>query len=244
MAVQQARVPVLDETGRFPDAYAPPSVAADAQAAQAARAGAESARDGAQEARTGAETARGQAEVARQGAETALAGVPSAVEGAVGQQVEAAQSAATGAVTARGQAEAFAGQAQTSAISAAGSASTATQQAQVGAFLLDQRGSVSGTLDLSGVTQQSFVHATLTGNLTVVLPSAPIVGMTITLELKQDSTGGRTLTMKNIPASFGVPITLSTAANALDEIMCLYDGVRWKARVGGLSDSIPTSWVV
>lgn len=123
-------------------------------------------------------------------------------------------------------------------------ADTATQQAQVGAFLLDQRGSVSGTLDLSGVTQQSFVHVTLTGNLTVVLPSAPIVGMTITLELKQDSTGGRKLTMKNIPASFGVPITLSTAANALDEVMCLFDGVRWKARVGGLSDSIPTSWVV
>ena len=56
MAVQQARVPVLDESGRFPDVYAPPSVAADAQAAQAARVGAESARDE-------AVAAQGQAEV-------------------------------------------------------------------------------------------------------------------------------------------------------------------------------------
>ena len=237
MAVQQARVPVLGSDGRFPDAYAPPSVAANTAAAQEARTGAETAR-------TEAVTAQGKAEDAQQGAEQALAGVPGAVEGVLAPQVQAAQNAAAGAVTARGQAETFAGQAQTSAISAAGSAATATQQAQMGAFLLDQRGSVSGALDLSGVVQQSFVHATLVGNLTVTLPTAPIVGMTITLELTQDATGGRKLTMKNIPASFGVPITLSTAANALDEVMCLYDGVRWKARVGGLSDSIPTSWVV
>ena len=126
MAVQQARVPVLDESGRFPDAYAPPSVAADTQAAQTARVGAESARDGAQAARTGAETARAQAEVARQGAETALAGVPSAVEGAVGPQVEAAQSAASAAQTSEASAAMYATQAATSATAAAQSAAAAS----------------------------------------------------------------------------------------------------------------------
>ena len=148
----------------------------------------------------------------------------------INTQVEAAQSAAVDA----GAAKALADQA---VIDARG-------YAEEGAFLLDQRGSVSGTLDLSGVTTKNIVHARLTGNLKVVLPSSPVVGQTITLELQQDATGGRTLTLPNAVASFGVPITLSTAANALDEIMCLYDGVRWKARVGGLSDSIPTSWVV
>ena len=237
MAAQQARVPVLDESGRFPDAYAPPSVAADTQAAQAARVGAESAR-------ADAVTARGQAEVARQGAETALAEVPSAVEGALDTQVQAAQSSATSAGVARDQAQTAAGQAHESAEDASESADAALQHAQAGAFLLDQRGSVSGTLDLSGVTTQNIVHARLTGNLKVLLPSSPVVGQTITLELQQDATGGRTLTLPNAVASFGVPITLSTAANALNEVMCLYDGVRWKARVGGLSDSVPTSWVV
>jgi hypothetical protein len=160
-----------------------------------------------------------------------------AVTEAVGPQVEAAQGAAGDAGQARDDARAAKALADQAVIDARG-------YAQVGAFLLDQRGDVSGTLDLSALTTQNIVHARLTGNLTVVLPSSPVVGQTITLELQQDATGGRTLTMPNAVAAFGVPITLSTAANALDEIMCLHDGVRWKARVGGLSDSIPTSWVV
>lgn len=154
----------------------------------------------------------------------------SSVASAIATQMGDIQASVSAAQTAKSQAQAAATQAQ--------------QQAQVGAFLLDQRGNVSGTLDLSSITTQNIVHATLTGNLTVLLPTAPIVGMTITLELKQDATGGRTLTIKNVPTSFGVPIALSTAANALDEVMCLFDGVRWKARVGGLSDAIPTAWIV
>lgn len=123
-------------------------------------------------------------------------------------------------------------------------AQEAAELVQQAEFLLDQRGSVSGALDLSGLTRQSFVHATLTGNVTVTLPTAPVVGMTVTLELKQDSVGGRTLIVKNAVASFGVAVTLSTTPNALDEVHCVWDGVRWKVRVGGLSDSIPTSWIV
>lgn len=99
-------------------------------------------------------------------------------------------------------------------------------------------------LDLSGVTRNLIVHATLTGNLTVKLPAVPMVGQTITLELKQDTTGGRRLKIENALASYGVSITISPNANALDEIMCFNDGVRWKARAAGLSDAIPTSWVV
>ena len=134
MAVQQARVPVLDESGRFPDAYAPPSVAADTQAAQTARVGAESARDE-------AVTARGQAEVARQGAETALAGVPSAVEGALDTQVQAAVASASTASTARDQAQ----EARSGAESAAASAGAARDQAATSATAAAQSAAAAST---------------------------------------------------------------------------------------------------
>jgi len=71
---------MLDTNGRFPDRFAPPSVAADAAAAATARTGSETAKTGAETARTGAETARAGAETARTGAEAALAGVPAAVQ--------------------------------------------------------------------------------------------------------------------------------------------------------------------
>ena len=126
----------------------------------------------------------------------------------------------------------------------AAAAQEAAELVQQAEFLLDQRGSVSGALDLSGLTQQAFVHMTLTGATAVIPPSNPVVGMTISLEVKQDGVGGWPLTIRNTVASFGVAIAVATTANALSEVMMLFDGVRWKARVGGLSDSIPTSWVV
>jgi len=89
------------EDGRFPDRFAPLSVAADAAAAATARAGAEAAAAGvpaavtaevttqvdpkvtaAQTARTGAETARTGAETAKTGAETARTGAETARTGA------------------------------------------------------------------------------------------------------------------------------------------------------------------
>lgn len=134
--------------------------------------------------------------------------------------------------------------AQTAAETAQTAAETAQELAQVAEFLLDQRGNVSGTVDLTGLTRQSFVHMTLTGATEVIPPSNPVVGMTISLEVTQDSAGGWPLTIRNTLASFGVAIVVDTTANALSEVLMLFDGVRWKARVGGLADSIPTSWVV
>jgi GDSL-like Lipase/Acylhydrolase family len=62
MAQSSGRVPMLDETGRFPDRFAPPSVAADKADAETARTGAETARTGAETARAGAEAAQAAAE--------------------------------------------------------------------------------------------------------------------------------------------------------------------------------------
>ena len=192
---------------------------------------------------TSAASSKNSAETASSNA-TTQATLASTKATAAANSATAAANSATAAANSATQAETSKTSAASSATSASTSATTAQSLVQQAEFLLDNRGTVSGTLDLSGLTQQSFVHATLTGNVTVTLPAAPVVGMTVTLELKQDSTGGRTLTIKNAVASFGVAITLSTAANALDEVHCVWDGVRWKARVGGLSDSIPTSWVV
>ena len=155
MAVQQARVPVLDETGRFPDRYAPPSVVADADRAE-----------------------------------------------------------------------------------------QAAERAEVGQFIYDPRGNVSGTLDLSSITTQNFVHARLTGNLKVILPTSPHVGQTVTLVLRQDATGGRTLIVKSGPTAYSVPITLSTAANARDLIHLMWDGVDWNVLIGGLSMGVASGWTV
>lgn len=114
--------------------------------------------------------------------------------------------------------------------------------AEVGQYLLDQRGNVSGTLDLSAASRNLIVHATMTGNVTVALPASPMIGHTITLELTQDATGSRILFIPGAVTAYGVRITPASAANALTEVMCLWDGVRWHARVSGLADSKPTGW--
>ena len=174
MNTNSGLVPLLDETGRFPNSFAPPSVEADMQAAS-----------------------------------------------------DSATSAAS------------------SSTSAQDSALAAKQAKEQGSQLLVQKGNVSGTLDLSTVTTNQIVHLTRVGNIVVNLPTSPIVGQTITLVMKKDATGtAYAFTLKNVITAYGVSITPSPAANALDEIMCFYDGVRWKARVSGLSDAIPTAWVV
>ena len=135
--------------------------------------------------------------------------------------------------------------AASSSTSAQASALAAEQAKEQGSQLLVQKGNVSGTLDLSTVTTNQIVHLTRVGNIVVNLPTSPIVGQTITLVMKKDATATvYSFNLKNVITAYGVSITPSSAANTLDEIMCFYDGVRWKARVSGLSDAIPTAWVV
>ena len=135
--------------------------------------------------------------------------------------------------------------AASSSTSAQASALAAEQAKEQGSQLLVQKGNVSGTLDLSTVTTNQIVHLTRVGDIVVNLPTSPMVGQTITLVMKKDATATvYSFKLKNVITAYGVSITPSAAANTLDEIMCFYDGVRWKARVGGLADSIPTSWVV
>ena len=156
-----------------------------------------------------------------------------------------AASSATLASTKAAAASDSATSAASSSTSAQASALAAEQAKEQGSQLLVQKGNVSGTLDLSTVTANQIVHFTRVGDITITLPMSPIVGQTITLVMKKDATDTvYSFNLTNVITAYGVPITPSSAANALDEIMCFYDGVRWKARVSGLSDAIPTAWVV
>ena len=116
--------------------------------------------------------------------------------------------------------------------------------AQLAENLLEHRGDVTGTIDLTNLTKQSFIHCRLVGNTKVTLPANPTVGMRVNFEVLQNATGGYTLTFNNTVTSSGITSVISSAANSLSEVICLWDGVRWKARVAGTNDAIPVGWNV
>ena len=213
---------------------------ASATSAQNAAGSASQASDSATNAQGSATSAASSASLAFQSASTA-----EAYKNSAATSKEQAASSATLASAKALAASDSATSAASSSTSAQASALAAEQAKEQGSQLLVQKGNVSGTLDLSTVTTNQIVHLTRVGNIVVNLPTSPMVGQTITLVMKKDSTATvYSFGLKNVTTAYGVTITPSSAANTLDEIMCFYDGVRWKARVGGLADSIPASWVV
>ena len=119
-----------------------------------------------------------------------------------------------------------------------------TAQSSITEQILDQRGDVAGTIDLTNLTKQSFIHCRLVGNTKVKLPANPTVGMCINFEVLQNATGGYTFTLNNTVTSSGITSVISSAANSLSEVTCMWDGVRWKARIAGTNDAIPVGWNV
>jgi hypothetical protein len=80
------------------------------------------------------------------------------------------------------------------------------------------------TPDVANGTVQS---VTLTGNVTFSAFANPVAGQSITLIVKQDATGSRTLTSTMKFA--GGTKTLTTAANSTDIISVFYDGTTYWA---------------
>ena len=72
-------------------------------------------------------------------------------------------------------------------------------------------------------------NVTLTGNRTLGVPSNPVNGARMTLFIRQDATGSRTLTLPTGAGGFALGdfanTTLSTAANATDIIAATYSSV-------------------
>lgn len=63
----------------------------------------------------------------------------------------------------------------------------------------------------------------LTSNITMAAPTNPVDGQVINVILRQDATGGRTITWNAAWAFFGGTPTLSTDPGATDLISCQYD---------------------
>ena len=72
---------------------------------------------------------------------------------------------------------------------------------------------------------------TLTGNVTLANPTNPVDGKTLRWRIRQDGTGGRTVTLGNkfvIPSSATSPLPFSTAANRMDILAATYHAGRDK----------------
>ena len=77
------------------------------------------------------------------------------------------------------------------------------------------------------VTNGNTQQVTLTGNVTFSAFTTPVAGQSLTLIVKQDATGSRTLTSTMKFA--GGTKTLTTAANSIDIISVYYDGTNYYA---------------
>lgn len=74
---------------------------------------------------------------------------------------------------------------------------------------------------------------TLTGNTTLANPTNPVDGKTLRWRIRQDATGGRTVTFPvgtkfNLPSSATSPLPFSTAANKMDVLAATYHAGRDK----------------
>jgi hypothetical protein len=88
-------------------------------------------------------------------------------------------------------------------------------------------GNVSAGTYTINATSGTIQTMTLTGNVTISSFTNPQAGQAVTLKVKQDATGGRTLTSTMKFA--GASKTLSTSTNAIDIVNIVYDGTDYLA---------------
>lgn len=92
----------------------------------------------------------------------------------------------------------------------------------------------TGTITLTGADYPSTKLWTLTGNVTLVLPTpAASTSATITLVLTQDATGNRTITWPAMKWPDGISQQPSATANAVTVIDLLWTGSGWLGMLGG-----------
>jgi hypothetical protein len=101
-------------------------------------------------------------------------------------------------------------------------------------------GNIGATINLSSgsFTAPRVLNGTLTANATLVLPTTPPAhSYVLILNLKQDATGGRTLTVPDsvlLPAGQAQPL-LSTTPGALDQLIMEWTGADWLCKLGGVA---------
>ncbi|WP_295035733.1 hypothetical protein, partial [uncultured Microbacterium sp.] len=94
---------------------------------------------------------------------------------------------------------------------------------------------VSGTQSLASWTQSMVIHWNLLGNVTVsTMPTVLTPGMTISLVLTQDATGGRTLTLPaTVKLPSALPLPLTAAAGGVDVVHLWWTGAVWIGALAG-----------
>jgi hypothetical protein len=99
-------------------------------------------------------------------------------------------------------------------------------------------GNIGATINLSSgsFTTPRVLNGTLTANATLVLPTTPPQhSYVLILNLKQDATGGRTLTVPDavlLPGGQAQPL-LTTTPGALDQLIFEWTGADWIYKLGG-----------
>lgn len=98
---------------------------------------------------------------------------------------------------------------------------------------------VTGTINITEAMLPSTRIWNLTGNVTITLPTPSATkSATITLVLKQDATGGRTVTWPTSPTlkwTEGIVQAPAAAANSTSVIHLLWTGTEWLGLLGGKS---------
>lgn len=103
-------------------------------------------------------------------------------------------------------------------------------------------GNVTGSVTFDS-TQANYFSATLTGNITAVMPVNAVRGAMMTWVLTQDATGSRTLSLpvNSLSAGTGQGLVLSTGAGLVDIVTWVYDGVKWRETSRALATTKITS---
>ncbi|MBM4575295.1 hypothetical protein GS415_00720 [Rhodococcus hoagii] len=94
-------------------------------------------------------------------------------------------------------------------------------------------------LPSSAVAGPKWIKARLIGN-TAVSPAAGVAGKayTLTIEVSQDATGGRSLVFNGVSWPIGIAPAVSSAPNARDLLFLTWTGSDWIGTVGAQSISI------
>lgn len=100
----------------------------------------------------------------------------------------------------------------------------------------------SGTVDLTHIVGPQYLHATLTGDTTLILPTpGPERAYTVTLDLTQDATGGRTLTLPGVATAWAVGIVPHPDPNSRTIIHLMWTGTTWVGMVAATNIGIPAA---
>lgn len=248
---------LVDVTAPSLPGYIPPPWAADVLAARDEVAEDKLAVDLAATNAAGSATAAASSANAAAGSESAAAGSAASAASAASHAADSATNAAGSAASSAGSASDAAGSATAAAGSATAAAGSATASASARTGAENARDETIVAVNASpsdwtgavalpqALTRSSFIRRRLTGHVTLTV-SAGEAGRaySCTLELVQDATGGRSIVFANVATAYGVPIPLSTAANAVDVVRLEWNGSLWRAFLAGQQLIIPTSWIV